>query len=72
MRRMSQQVDRHYERVKSMSDQERRKARERNESTEAKAIINEANRIIIIQMTPEERRDFNPIIEKWLKTMREL
>jgi len=72
MRRMSEQVDRHYERVKSMSDQERRKAREKNESTEAKAIINEANRIIIIQMTPEERRDFNPIIEKWLKTMREL
>ncbi len=72
MRRMHEQVDRHYERVKSMSDQERRKIREKSESTEAKAIINEANRIVIVQMTPEERRDFNPIIEKWLKTMREL
>lgn len=72
MRRMRDQVDRHYERVQNMSGEERRQARRQNASAETKAIANEANRVYIIQMTTEERRDFNPIIEKWLKTMREL
>jgi microcompartment protein CcmL/EutN len=72
MRRMHEQVDRHYDRVRNMSTEQRRLEREKNASAETKAIANEANKIIIIQMTPEERRDFNPIIEKWLKTMREL
>ncbi len=72
MQRMHNQVDRHYDRVKNMSSEQRKKMREESESAESKAIVNEANRIVIIQMTPEERRDFNPIIEKWLKTMREI
>ncbi len=72
MQRMHNQVDRHYDRVKGMSSEQRKKMRAESESAESKAIVNEANRIVIIQMTPEERRDFNPIIEKWLKTMREI
>lgn len=72
IKRMDDQATRNLERVSKMSSKERKEFRERHASSEAKSVATEANRIVITKMTPEERRDFNPIIEKWLRTLREM
>ncbi len=72
IKRMDEQATRNLDRVGKMSSKERKEFRERHASSEAKGVATEANRIVITKMTPEERRDFNPIIEKWLHTLREM
>lgn len=70
--KMRTQATNNYQRLGSMSKAEKDKIRERHSSAEAKAVANEMNKIFATQMTPEERGDFWPIVEIWLKTMREI
>ncbi|MDD2480327.1 MAG: hypothetical protein PHS31_10610 [Victivallaceae bacterium] len=70
--KMKTQATRNYERIGNMSQSEKDKIRERHSSAEAKAATNEMNKIFTAKMTPEERNEFWPIVEIWLKTMREI
>lgn len=70
--KMKTQATRNYQRISNMSQSEKDKIRERHSSSESKAVANEMNKIFAAKMTPEERNDFWPIVETWLKTMREI
>jgi hypothetical protein len=70
--KMKSQAIKNYERITRLSKAEKDKIKERHSSSEAKAVANEMNKIFTAQMSPEERNDFWPIVEVWLKTMREI
>lgn len=65
-------ADKNSENVRKMNQEQRSRLRDQLNSQDGQSMTREVNEAAFNRMTPEERRDFTPIQETWLRTLRSL
>lgn len=69
---MQQRAEKNYNSISKMSSGQRANAVNQMASPEAKAFTGELNNAMYNKLSPEERRDFNPIAKLWLDAIKKL
>jgi len=70
--KMQERAEKNLNNVNKMSAEQKAEINQRLSSPEGQAYSQELNNAMYNKLTPEERRDFNPIANLWLKTIKSL
>jgi hypothetical protein len=65
-------AENNYQKVRQMNPQQKEALKEQISSAEGKAVSEEVTKIMTSKLTPDERREFAPISQIWIRTLKEL